>query len=290
MFGKRLKIKDYKFTFGKTNEDFNVFGCFKYRSNLYTIYQDITNPTTLYYGTCHISKNVLVVMALDKKDNVVGIQNFIMKVYNEEDLTDYQILSLVNVEKIEIISFNSFSMKEEVIKKLTELTIPKDSVVEKKRIEIVKPSNPVLYVVSFFLVCLSIVGAVIYFNRDSLFGRERAVVCTKKKEKRYNSNVVEDVTLYFYKSKQISSLVFADTFTFKDSNEFDNFALTGKYYHVFEKVNSEDLSIISSVEEKKYNISYSVVADLDYSGPRDYNQVLEYYTTSGFKCKEVEKK
>ncbi len=290
MFGKKLKIKDYKFTFGKQNEDFNVFGCFKYRSNYYAIYQDVTNPTTLYYGTCHISKNILVVLALGKNDSVVGIQNFITKLYNGEDLSDYQILSLANVEKIEIISYNSFSLKEEVITKLIELTIPKDVNPEKKKIEIVKKGHPVLYVCTFFLVCLSIVGFIIYLNRDSLFGRERTVICTKQLERNYNADIVEDVTLYFDKSKQLTSYIVADTYTFDNDSEFENFALTGKYYHVFEKVDSEDLSISSNVAKKSYRIGYKVSTTQDYFGPRDYNQALEYYTTDNYDCKEVEKK
>ncbi len=288
VIGKKLKVKDYQFKIGSINENVNVFACFKYHGNQYAIYQDINNKKLLYYGTMHISNNILVVLGMGRNDDVQCVKDFVTKLYSGQDLSDYQIIPLDSVSKIEIISYSSFELLDSVMKKLEELTIPKDPELEKKKMQAEANGHPVLYVLTFFAVILAIVGFFVYLNRDRLFGHERTVICTKDKARQYNADVVEEIILVFNKSRVLRAYTLYDTFTFDTSKDFDDFYLTGRYYHVFDDIGSENLQISSNEDSRKYRVGYSVTNLQNYSGPREYNQALEYYTTDKFECKEVE--
>ena len=68
MIGKKIKIKDYKFTYGQDTVYINIYGAFKdiKNGNKYVIYS-YENNNKLFYGTYFEQNKEAVIMT--SKDN-----------------------------------------------------------------------------------------------------------------------------------------------------------------------------------------------------------------------------
>ena len=112
MNGKELKVEENTLTFGASTRKVNVFGLFKYKpnNNLYVIYTDIdTTYSVVHYGTSHMKNDSILSMSSNKDRDENIIKEYIFKVTEKEDLSNFEIINLDSIEKIEIISSNQLS-------------------------------------------------------------------------------------------------------------------------------------------------------------------------------------
>ena len=107
MNGKELKVEENTLTFGASTRKVNVFGLFKYKpnNNLYVIYTDIdTTYSVVHYGTSHMKNDSILSMSSNKDRDENIIKEYIFKVTEKEDLSNFEIINLDSIEKIEITS------------------------------------------------------------------------------------------------------------------------------------------------------------------------------------------
>ena len=120
MNGKALKVIEYNLSFGQNARLVNVFGMFRYKKNNYlsVLYDDVGSTySVIIYGGSHIKGNSILSIGC-KPEDVEIVKEYIFKTINGEDLSDFEIISLENIEGIEIISSNRLELKSEVINSL----------------------------------------------------------------------------------------------------------------------------------------------------------------------------
>ena len=107
MIGKKIKINDYKFTYGKEVMYVNVYGAFKSgkSGNKYVIYSyidDVNKKNKLYYGSVFVRNNELVVM-LSKDTKEDSVKEFTTDILSDKNEDNYEIISLKDIDSIQII-------------------------------------------------------------------------------------------------------------------------------------------------------------------------------------------
>lgn len=290
--GKKVTIKDYKFDFGDKAKEFYVFACVKYRGDIFAIYTDVYDTENkLCYGSAHITKDTLVVLNTNDPREIDGIKNLIVKLINNQELDDYEIISLDKVGKIEIIGCDSFIFKKEIIDKLIDVTIPKDDT-KVEEVVLIK-SNPnkkskVKYVFIVFLLLIAIGGVFVYFNQDMIFGTEKQVLCSKDLDREYNANVNQAILFYFDNQDNLTGYTMTNTYIFDTDEDYQDFSLAGRYFRVFDNVSSDKLNLVPNVENKTYQVGYTMSPLVDYFGPTEYYAVFEYYEMDGYTCNSEE--
>lgn len=93
MIGKKIKINDYKFTYGKEVMYVNVYGAFKSgkSGNKYVIYSyidDVNKKNKLYYGSVFVRNNELVVM-LSKDTKEDSVKEFTTDILSDKNEDNY---------------------------------------------------------------------------------------------------------------------------------------------------------------------------------------------------------
>ena len=164
MFGKVIRLNDFKFTFGQETVYLNVFAVFKNKKsgNKYIIYS--YDNKKLYSGSAFIKNNEIVVMISKSEEDAV-IKDFTNKLANEEDDDNYEIISLDKVTSIQIIDEKLCNFDVD-INKLCDITIPKPEV---KKDE-VPPKKSGSIATLFFVIFILIVAAFLFFNPEIFTG------------------------------------------------------------------------------------------------------------------------
>ena len=135
MIGKKIKINDYKFTYGKEVMYVNVYGVFKSgkSGNKYVIYSyidDVNKKNKLYYGSVFVRNNELVVM-LSKDTKEDSVKEFTTDILSDKNEDNYEIISLKDIDSIQIIDDAPVSFDVDM-NKLYDKTIPKVKVIKKE--------------------------------------------------------------------------------------------------------------------------------------------------------------
>ena len=291
-FGKKVTIKDYQFTFGDKEKEYYVFACFKYHSEIFAIYADTINTDNkLYYGSAHITNDILVVLGTIDPKEIQGIQNFVVKLINNQNINEYEIISLDKVEKIEIIGTSEFNLKKDVIDKLIDMTIPKEDTKEEEVVLIkedpAKKKIFMRYIMLILFAVLAVGGTYLYLNRETIFGSEKQVVCTKQLDNQYNASVNQTI-LFYFKNDVLTGYTMTNLYTFETDEDYQDFSLAGRYFHIFEEASSDMLTLVPNVENKTYQVGYTMSPLVDYFGPTEYSSVFDYYETDGYTCNSKE--
>ena len=135
MIGKKIRINDYKFTYGKEVMYVNVYGAFKSvkSGNKYVIYSyidDVNKKNKLYYGSVFVRNNELVVM-LSKDTKEDSVKEFTTDILSDKNEDNYEIISLKDIDSIQIIDDAPVSFDVD-INKLYDKTMPKVKVIKKE--------------------------------------------------------------------------------------------------------------------------------------------------------------
>jgi len=292
MIGKTLGVVEYNLTFGTDTRKVNVFSCFRYikNNNLYVIYADVaTKHELLHYGSSHVKNNTILSMAC-KIEEIEIIKEYIYKVINNQDLSDFQTIDLKDINGIEIIGSNNLEIKLEVIKKLEELTIPvlTTPIEEKPKKEQSnkqinkKNSKKLLFILLIIIIFLG--GGYFYLTTSMSNNVSKQIVCTKVSTiKEIKATLSEQNTYNFKKNNQLNSIETINTYQFDNEIDYQNFNLKGTYHKYINK--SEEPPIWNN-ETYTFKVTYGEEITSSYTKPTDYEEVIKYYNTKGYSCTE----
>lgn len=293
MQGKTLGVIEYNLTFGTNTRLVNVFSCFRYKknNNLYVIYADIeTKYEIVHYGSSHIKNNSILSMSC-KPEEVEIIKEFIYKLINNEELSDFEPIDLTEATGIEIISSNNLEIKLEVIRKLEELTIPVIKQPEKEQPEYSakpkkekknNPKNKIL-LVSLLIIIIILGGGYFYLSTIMSNTVSKKIICTKdEKHALLNANLKEVTTYTFLNNNELSRVEGINTYTFNDEIDYQNFTNKGTYY----KYLPNDAIPNWDNSTNTFEVSYSETIDSSYTKPKRYEEVIDYYKNKGYSCTE----
>jgi len=294
MFGKTLGVVEYNLTFGTDTRMVNVFSCFKYKknNNLYVIYADVaTKYEIVHYGGSHIKGNVILSMS-NRQDEVEIIKEFIYKVINNEDLSDFEQIDLTEATGIEIISSNNLEVKLDVIRKLEEITIPKPQVMEEEKVKEIpkeknvgtkKKKNKNLIII---LLVIIIVGGGGYFYLSTRLSStiSKKIICTKESEvSELNATLNEVNTYNFINNNALNSIDTTNTYKFNTEDDYQDFTHRGVYYKY---IPTDDSTPSWDNATYTFKVTYKEVVDSAYNKPKQYEEVINYYSNKGYSCKE----
>lgn len=283
MIGKVVKISDYKLTYGKEAMNANIYGAFKSvkNGNKYVIYSYVDNVkkgNKVYYGSLFVRNNELVVM-LSKDTNEDIIKKFLENVINDGNMDEYEIISLKDINGIQIIDDASVSFDVD-INTLYDKTIPKVEVVKKEEVKTEKRFS-----ISYIFFALFIIVLVLFFfvNPEVLVGEEIKYNCSKNySHDDLNANVSEEVELIFTSKGKITSINVTTDYVFNDSDEYGDFRDKGYYYQYMEEGDTYKLDDDSYT----YRVFSKIDTVNDYFMPTDKDELISYYNNNNYICKE----
>ena len=294
MNGKELKVEENTLTFGANVRIVNVFGLFKYKpnNNLYVIYADKnTSYSVVQYGTSHIKNDSILSMSSNKDRDENIIKEYIFKVTEKGDLSNFEIINLDNIEKIEIISSNQLAIKKEVLENLISITIPK------KEKEVSTPSQnkkkgSIVSTLASLIIIFAIVYGGFYYYSNYMQGNnqnsfDKTITCTKQYAHNDLNNVkVDEEQIFAFNNNDIlDNVKINTTYNFSNEEDYSNFISKGTLYAY---IPSEDTLGGTKQDDEKHTFSMieQIKIDETYNKPTEYEEVLSYYKNEGYTCNE----
>lgn len=288
MNGKVLKVMQYDLQFGATDRFVNVFGCFKAKGNLYVIYADVdTKYPIIYYGSAHVRGNVLLSMSCRDKSEEEIIKEYIFKVINHEELTNFEMISLEEVTGLEIIAFEKIEVKPEIITSLVNIIFPKKEEIKEEKTTPVKTKKKVsakLLLIILILVIALIAGYYVLTSKsnDTI---AKKITCEKNYQQKDVDAEVNEINTYNFNVKDtLESIDTTTTFQFTEEG-YQNFIIKGLYYKYMPDDNKDGGY---KQDDEKYTFKFMMkeIVDTSYNKPTSYEEVFSYYTKEGYTCKE----
>ena len=291
MYGKTLGVVEYNLTFGTNIRMVNVFGCFRYKknNNIYIVYADVnTKYEFIHYGSSYIKNNIILSMA-SRTEDVEVIKEYIYKVINNEDLSDFERFDLNGATGVEIIASNNLEIKLDVIRKLEELMIPKKEEVvvadvkPKKEKKKIKFNKGLLLVVLLSIVVLG--GGYFYLSTKLSNVVAKEIVCSREyNDSKLDAIVLEVNTYIFYNNSDLDSVETLSTYKFGSEETYLDFINRGTYYKYIP--NDE---AVPNFDATTYTFEVKSVKKVDsaYVEPTGYEEVFSYYSGEGYVCHEL---
>ena len=252
MIGKKIRINDYKFTYGKEVMYVNVYGAFKSgkSGNKYVIYSyidDVNKKNKLYYGSVFVRNNELVVM-LSKDTKEDSVKEFTTDILSDKNEDNYEIISLKDIDSIQIID-----------------------------------DAPVSFDVDIFLILFIIVVALFFFiNPEVLKGKNKEYTCTKSyTHEKLPANINEKVELVFTSKNVISTINITSDYVFNDTDYYKEFRDNSYFYQYIEKGDTYKFDD----DNYTYRLFSKIDTSNDYFMPSKLEELLTYYKDKGYSCK-----
>lgn len=290
MNGKKLKVKQYNLEFGSHDRFVNALGCFKYipNGNIYIIYTDIdTKYSIIYFGSGHIKGDVALCMPCRDKSEEEIIKEYIFKLTQQENMDNFEMFSLTDVEGIEIIGSFKLEVKPEILTNLIDITLPKPKIKEEEKASTKKKKKNPLKTILLLLVIVLIGGGGYYF----LFGTEpkdtteKNIVCNKSYQHDTLDATVEETNKYnFNINDTLDSVDSTMIYQFNEAS-YQDFILRGTYYRYMPSSDTE-----GGWDKNDNEYTFKVITknriDTSYSEPTNYEEVLSHYKAKGYTCTE----
>lgn len=291
MNGKVLKVKQYNLEFGGHDRFINVLGCFKYKpaGNIYIVYSDVdVKYSVIYYGSGHVKGNTALCMQCREKAEEEIIKEYIFKLIQKEDMSNFEMISVEEAEGIEIIGSSKFEVKPEILTSLIDIVIPKPEIKEeaKKESTTKKKNNPLKTILLLLvLVCLLGGGYLFIFGINNKDTTEKNIICTKSYQHDTLIASVEETNKYnFNVNDTLESVDTTMVYQF-NKESYQDFILKGTYYKYMPSSDTE-----GGWDKDDDNYIFKVMTkeriDTSYSDPTDYEEVLSYYKIKGYTCTE----
>ena len=295
VIGKKIKLNDFNMTYGKQEKLLNVICLFKYKkdNNIYAIYCDDSSIPygIIYYGSAHIKGNTLIVIG-SKVPNQEMLKEILFKINNNEQLENFEILELSQINLIEIVSPNKFEIKKEILQNLIDKTMPKPIVPEKKT----QKKNKKPQILPILLILIVLTASLYFFIFKDNTPKENIVksfICKKE----YQSNeleakVIEDNTYNFNQNDILQYINKSTTYKFYKEEEYYDFINKGIFYSYIPEEyinkNPEDNSLGYRIDNDTYSLIIIEKEDTtkDYFLPTEYEEVLSHYKEKGYSCTE----
>ena len=294
MNGKTLKVVEYNLSFGSNDRMIHVFGVFRYKSNnnLYIVYSDVNiQYNIIYYGSSYVKENSILSMECKDRQEEEIIKEYLFKVTSKESLDNFEMISLDNIEGIEIISSNKLEVKPEVLYQMIDLTIPKPKVAEEVVQSTPKKKSSKKFLV--FLIFLILIGGGGYVYFSTLTPKDttgKEIVCIKEySHAELSATVTEENTYHFNYQDNLQSVDTVMSYQFFGQEEYQDFIQTGTLYRYMPE---SDVDGGWSKDDAMYlfKVMAKVKVDSSYDEPVQYEDALSYYKNAGYTCNESLKK
>lgn len=283
MIGKKIKINDYKFTYGKDVMFVNVYGAFKYNKNgnryvLYSYVDNVKRGSKLYYGSLFVRNNELVVM-LSKDIEEDVIHNFIDDFMHDKNMDEYDIISLDKIDSIQIIDDASISFDVDM-NALYKKSIPKE--INSSNVE-VKEKKGISISYIFFALFLIVLALFFFFNPEVLKGEDIKYVCDKKYDHEVlPARIDEKVELVFNAKGNITSIDITSDYVFNDTDYYNEYRDNGYFYQYMNK--GDTYKFID--DSYTYRVFSKIDTSNDYFMPTKLDELISYYKDNNYSCKE----
>lgn len=289
MKGKELKVIEINRQIENKVHTLSVYAVFKdlKYGNVYTIFKDneIDKKDTLYYASSHFKKDILVVLNVKDINKVEElVKEFTWNIVNNKENTNFEMIDLKDIEKAEIISYNTLLVKEEVIKTLDDKLIPKKEDKSLAYESLFSSSTRIL--IRGFTLVIMVVVAFFIVNRDVFEEPRKKVHCTfNDKEESLNANMSIEDDLYFgIESNNLYERKRKITYTFSDIETYNEYVKLGLYYKYEPIVSGSKLKYEYDESKKIFIIYEDMTTNEDYFEPTKYDEVLDRMEYYKYKC------
>lgn len=283
MIGKKIKVNDYKFTYGQETVHINVYGAFKNTKsgNKYAIYSYENNNNKLFYGSFFQRGKEAVIMTSKENPKEI-VKEFVDSILNETKNEKFEIISLEDISTVQIIDEHQVDYQVD-IPKLYDLTIPKPIVKEEKEPTKKKKSFSIAWF--FFIVFLLVVIAFFIFNPEVIMGKNKVYSCTKSYiHKTLPSSVTEEISLTFNGKGLIEDIEITTDYSFNDTKYYNEFKDKSYFYQYMEE--GDTYKFID--EDYTYRLFSKIDTTEEYFLPTEETELVSYYQDKDYTCKRVE--
>lgn len=279
MIGKKIKINDYKFTYGQETAFINIYGAFKNKKNgnKYVIYSYDNNK--LYYGSLFIRNSEMVIM-VSKEEASGVVEKFTYSILDNKKNDDFEIISLDNIDSAQIID-ESLCDFDVDMNKLYDLTIPKPEVIKEE----VKPKKRISIIGVSLVLLVVVIILFLFMNPEIIYGKNKKYICTKSYlHDKLPATVNEEIELVFNGKNNISSIKTKFDYVFSDTDYYKEFRDKSYFYQYF----NEGDTYKFDDDKYTYRLFSSINTEEDYFMPRELEELVSYYEGNRYSCKIVE--
>lgn len=283
MIGKKVRVNDYKLTYGEETIYIYLYGVFKNKiGNKYAIYSYSNKSSKLFYGTYFEKNNEAVIMA-SKENPKELVKQFAESLLEDNYKDKFEIISLEKIASAEIIDEYQADFSVD-LNKLKDLTIPKPVV--KTEEEEKKEKKPVSLAVLFFIVFIIVVIAFFFVNPEIIIGKDKVYSCTKNYlHKKLPASVSEEISLTFTGKGNIISIDLIADYKFNNTDYYMEFRDKGYFYQYMEE--NDTYKFID--EKYTYRLFSNIdVESEEYFMPTDEQELVSNFEEKGYTCKRVE--
>ncbi len=276
MIGKRIRISDYKFTYGQETVYINVFGVFKNikSGNKYIVYS--YDNKKLYFGSFFVKDNIGTVMVSKDTDKDI-IKNFIDNIISGNIDNSYEIENLDSIQSIQIIDELIYDYSVD-INKLDDITIPKEKSEEVK--EVSKKKIP-LFVIGI-MVLLIVIGVFFFVNPEVINGKNTIYSCDKNYRHNELPATINENRIVIFNSKGIVMSIDINTdYVFNDTNYYNEFKNKSYFYKYIEEADTYKFDDINYT----YRVFSKIDVNTDYFLPDNKEELISYFENDGYSCK-----
>lgn len=283
MIGKKIKLNDYKFTYGQETIYLNIYGAFKNTKtgNKYAIYSYDNNKNKVFYGS-FFKRNKEAVIMVSKTNPKDVIKEFINSILEASKDEKFEIISLDDIESAEIIDEHTVDFDID-IKKLHDLTIPKP-IVKEEKIE-PKKKKSVSIAGIFFGLFIIVVIAFFFVNPEVIMGKNREYSCTKTYfHTSLPATLNEEIHLTFSGKGIITNIDVTTDYVFRDTDYYNEFKEKSYFYQYIEE--GDTYKFID--QEITYRLFSKINTKEEYFLPTEEAELLSHYNQKKYVCKAVE--
>jgi len=264
---------------------FVIFKDNKYGTK-YIIFTDSASRE-LYYGSPLINNNKMIIMKFkDIKDEEM-VKEFVWNYSNDKSTSNFEIIEIPQIDKLEIIDNNTLEVKDEYIEKLDNIFFKEETleVQEEVKVKPKKSKGPILFAL---ILILAGVGGFLYLknNPELIYGKDIFVECRINYDiKELESSVNEIVTLTFNNSQVLKKHEKEITYSFDNNDKYYEFKEKNLNYQYVKESGAEKFID----EELTYKLFVDYNLGKDYTLPRDYDELYDYYKNNDYSCNNIEK-
>lgn len=282
MIGKKLKVNDFKFKYGKEIIYVNVYAAFKSKKNSdkYVIYS--YDNKKLYYGSLFIRDKELVIM-LSNNINTDIVKNYLDEFMTGDTSKNFENISLADIQSVQIIDEGILDTNVN-LNKLYDLTIPKEEVKREIEPKHTKRGKPSISGICFIIFIILII-CFFFFNPEIFIGKDQTYKCIKTYNHQSLSAVInENITITFNGRGKIKSINTTNDYVFEEKEYYDKFKNDGLFYKYMNE--GDTYKLIDN--EMTYRVMTNISDMKNYSLPKTEKDSINYYESNKYKCNKVE--
>lgn len=284
MTGKKLRVNDYKLTYGQETLYINMYSAFKNKKsgNKYAIYS-YENKNKLNYGSFFLrGKEAVIITSKENPKDIIN--DFTNSLLEGKENKNFEIISLSEIETVQII--DEYTSDENIdLVKLDELTIPKPII--EKNDDTRKKKKPISIAGFFFTIFVLVVVAFFFVNPEVIMGKDRNYTCTKRNSHQaIPATVTEEIFLTFNGKGNIINIDVTRDYIFSSTDYYNEFKEKSYFYQYMKE--GDTYKFID--EEYTYRLfsTIDIETNEEYFLPTEETELISYYEEKNYTCKVVD--